>query len=805
MAAKENGPPPRAPDRPRKRGEKPSAGLGPGGSTNGERGVARSASPSDRQPRVTRIMRLGQTSAGWFVLALVLVATVLLVSPALYHRLSREDEYYVGTRVTENIEAIVSFSVPDAEKLDREEERLRSRAHQYYRWDRQASVQVLELCDAFFLQARFIASGAAEEPEAKLAGRLIEWAARERGVTLDPKLAAQCLERSVDENLRRTLREALRHVYDSRGIVDDLSRYTTFHNENRVTVSSAPRRVSVEPQDLLDPAGLRIYLEEEYFPSRASGSVLSTDDAAFLGGLAGLLARPNIAFSPEKTEERLSNAIAKLRRNPPVTGYKKGDVLVKQGQLIAPEDIRLIRLMNGAYDRVLFRRLLAITVYLAILLSLALYYFGQFRKDMRFNVRNILVVSLLLLIPLALGRVLLVVFKAYPEAAPYAFPAGLIGMLAVILLDTRSAVLLVTVGCLAFSVATGLDFKVFLTLLLGGYAAIGVLTTMKERREVISAGLVVGVVNALLILLINFIDDPNKPRLDLMIWGIGNGLLCAILAMPLLVLFESFFDIVTDIRLLELTGLDHPLFQELEAKAPGSYQHSLNVCKLGEAAARAIGANYLLVRAGAYYHDVGKVLKPKYSGENQISIEEKSLHGKISPYMSAMVIKNHVKAGMELARKHRLPERVIDFIPQHHGTTIIAYFYHEALKRFENSQSTDPVREADFRYPGPRPQSIETAVVMLADSVEATATSRFTSLSVNEDELRVCVQRIIADKFNDGQFDECDLTLRDLHLIRESFIKTLLSRFHHRIAYPSEPSISGPAAPTPKRDRMQRG
>jgi hypothetical protein len=749
-------------------------------------------------------MRLGQTSAGWFVLALVLVVTVLLVSPALYHRLSSEDEYYVGTRVTENIEAIVSFSVPDAEKLDRLETDLRNRAHQYYLWDRQVSVQVLELCDAFFLRARSIASGAGEEPEPKRVGQLTEWATREHGVRLDPKLAAQCLERSADENLRLILREALSRVYDSRGIVDDLSRYTTCHNENRVTVSGAPRRISVEPQDVLDRAGLRSYLEEEYFPSRTSGSVLSTDDAAFLGGLAAVLSRPNIAFSPETTEERLGNAIAKLRRNPPVTNYRKGDVLVKQGQSVTAEAIKLVRLMNTTYDRALFRRLLAIAIYLAVLLSLALYYFAQFRTDVRLNARNVLMISFLALIPLALGRILLVVFKAYPEAAPYAFPAGLIGMLAVILLDTRSAVLLVTVGCLAFGVATGLDFKVFLTLLLGGYAAIGVLTTVKERREVIWAGLVVGVVNALLILLINFIDDPNRPRLDLMIWGIGNGLLCAVLAMPLLVLFESLFDIVTDIRLLELTGLDHPLLQELEAKAPGSYQHSLNVCKLGEGAARAIGANYLLVRAGAHYHDVGKVLKPKYSGENQISIEEKSLHSRISPYMSAMVIKNHVKAGIELARKNRLPERVIDFIPQHHGTTTIAYFYHEALKRFENSQSTDPVREDDFRYPGPKPQSIETAVVMLADSVEATATSRFTSLSVNEDELRVCVQGIIADKFNDGQFDECDLTLRDLYLIRESFIKTLLSRFHHRIAYPSKPSISGPAAPTPKRDRMQR-
>jgi hypothetical protein len=228
------------------------------------------------------------------------------------------------------------------------------------------------------------------------------------------------------------------------------------------------------------------------------------------------------------------------------------------------------------------------------------------------------------------------------------------------------------------------------------------------------------------------------------------------------------------------------------------------VVKLSEAAAKAIGANFLLARAGAHYHDVGKIAKPKYFMENQITLEEKSLHGKLSPYMSATVIKNHVKAGIDLARQHGLPQRVVDFIPQHQGTTLIAWPYREALKRFENSESTDPVREEDFRYPGPKPQSIETAIVMLADSVEATVTGRFSSLSVNEDELRVAVQKTITDRFNDGQFDECNLTLRDLHQIRESFVKTLLSRFHHRLDYPTMPAHSGAAGPSPKRDRIER-
>jgi len=200
----------------------------------------------------------------------------------------------------------------------------------------------------------------------------------------------------------------------------------------------------------------------------------------------------------------------------------------------------------------------------------------------------------------------------------------------------------------------------------------------------------------------------------------------------------------------------------------------------------AIGANYLLVRAGAYYHDVGKMIKPKYYSENQTSPEDKKTHGKLTPHMSVLVIKNHIKEGMELAKKHGIPKNVRDFIPQHHGTSLIRFFYQHAMQNYENSESNDPVREEDFCYPGPKPQTMEAAIVMLADAVEATATSKASSTYVKESDLRRVVRDAISEKFTGGQFDECNLTLKDLHIISESFIKTLISRFHFRIAYPGK-------------------
>lgn len=257
--------------------------------------------------------------------------------------------------------------------------------------------------------------------------------------------------------------------------------------------------------------------------------------------------------------------------------------------------------------------------------------------------------------------------------------------------------------------------------------------------------------------------------------------------MPAVPFFEHFFGIVTDVRLLELTGIHQPILKEFEEKAPGSYQHTLNVSKLADAAAVTIGARYLLARAGAYYHDIGKMTKPKYFTENQVTPEDKKLHSKLSPHMSTLIIKNHIREGMEIAKKNKLPQIIIDFIPQHHGTGLIKYFYIQAKQNFEHSDSADAVREDDFRYPGPKPQSIEAAIVMLADAVEATVTSKLSKPFLKEDDIRRVVRDTISDKFNDGQFDECDLTLKDLHTISESFVKTFLSRFHQRIDYPKIP------------------
>ncbi|MBZ0255849.1 HDIG domain-containing protein [bacterium] len=319
--------------------------------------------------------------------------------------------------------------------------------------------------------------------------------------------------------------------------------------------------------------------------------------------------------------------------------------------------------------------------------------------------------------------------------------------------------------------------------------AIYTVTRIRQRSDLYRAGGVALMLAAFMILAIDlqqqksfqlFIEQIDSLKYSLM-WAAANGILVSILAIALMPMFEELYGRTTDIRLLELSQKTE-LLQKLEQEAPGSYQHSMRVATLAETASQAIGANALLTRVGCYYHDIGKVFNPQYFVENQQSNADKAKHSKITPNMSCLIIRNHVKHGIEMARQNKLPEEIVSFIPEHHGTTLMAYFYHQALAEDDGEGK---VKEDDYRYPGPKPQMPETAIVMLADALEAT--SRLLD-NPSERDVRQLVRKIINERFMDGQFDECDLTLKDLHTLYHSFSESIMHTLHQRIAYPGPPS-----------------
>jgi hypothetical protein len=343
------------------------------------------------------------------------------------------------------------------------------------------------------------------------------------------------------------------------------------------------------------------------------------------------------------------------------------------------------------------------------------------------------------------------------------------------------------VGAVALGVILGgmrgYEFSTIFTTLVVGLFSILAVRRVRSRSWIFKAILFLAIAYLVTITTTAFLRYTpfDQTLLHLRDGLIINALLCPIFTYGLMVVFEYLFDITTDATLLELSALNRPLLRELALQAPGTYHHSMVVGTLSEAAAEAIGANSLLARVGAYYHDIGKMEMPEYFAENQKG--GKNPHEKLTPSMSYLVIINHVKRGLEIAEENGIPKEIRNFIPQHHGTNLISYFYKKALEKSDDSE----VQESDFRYPGPKPQTKETGIVMLADAIEAAGRAlRDPSVS----RLRNVVSNIVEDRFKKGELDECPLTLRDLDLIKESFVRTLTGIFHGRIQYPEDQNVT---------------
>jgi putative nucleotidyltransferase with HDIG domain len=266
------------------------------------------------------------------------------------------------------------------------------------------------------------------------------------------------------------------------------------------------------------------------------------------------------------------------------------------------------------------------------------------------------------------------------------------------------------------------------------------------------------------------------------LWGILNGFLAVILTIGILPFLESFFDITTSFKLMELSNPNQPLLKKLIVEAPGTYHHSIVVGNLSETAAEEIGGNGLLARVGALYHDIGKIKRPYFFIENQEAY--KNIHDDLEPSLSALVIASHVKEGVELANKNKLPKDIINIITQHHGTGLITYFFHRALQ--ENGASVEEVAEENYRYSGPKPQTKETAIILLADSLEAATR---TLANPTSSRIKNLVKEIIQKNLENGQLEECDLTLKDLDKIGDSFSRILTGMFHSRVEYPDDDLI----------------
>lgn len=589
------------------------------------------------------------------------------------------------------------------------------------------------------------------------------------GVALDRRtvkaLEAREFSRDLEERLKKILSSALAEpvifskdiLTQGKGITIRRAEGEKFGPEETIrdaagllTLQEAKDRMTVSaPKDIVSlPAGVR-------------QAVLD---------IAQKLLHPTLTFNKTETESRKRSASEKAE--PVLTIVKKGGMIVREGEQV--NDAILLRLEALEKDRLRAWGLLSFTgLSSAVFFFLLAVYVFSSTTIKKFNPtpKDIVFMGCALITALIMTR-----FSK--GVSPYLIPVASAPMIVRLILNSEIAIVFSVVTAFLTGMYVRESLSMALYVLMGSLVGSYMLTHCTRRTKVIKAGVVVGLANAVLILCFRLMKGTllEPGSVTEFLSGAFGGILSGVLVAGLTPLVEAVFNYTTDITLLELANLDHPALRELILQAPGSYHHSIIVSTLSEAAAKAIHCNPLLARVGAYFHDIGKIKMPQYFVENQ---EGGNRHEQLSPRLSSLVIESHVKEGVDLARKYRLPQPVIDVIVQHHGTSLIRYFYDKA--KGKEQPAMDPVKEEEFRYPGPRPQTREAGIVMLADAAEAACRSMTDPTPA---QIEGTVNGIIEGVFLAGQLDECTLTLRDLHEISSTFHRVLSGIFHKRVDYP---------------------
>ncbi len=501
---------------------------------------------------------------------------------------------------------------------------------------------------------------------------------------------------------------------------------------------------------------------------------MSDEDAAIVSAIVQDLLVPNSFYNADRTEQR--RQAARDAVEPVTRTAERNETILRAGDLVTDLEVEALKALGLQQPSWSWTDLRAVTGFVLLLGVVLLYYLWRQEPQLWFGrVETILLATVIVLFVLA-AKIMIPARTLLPYLVPYA------ALTIIIAVALNLRVALVTTGLFVLVVGwlTGGNLELMAYALCG--SLVGALKLRRGDRlaNFAWAALYTAVTNLLVVGAFQIAGGQWDVRglVELGWAAIANGLIAITVTLLGLYVIGAAFGITMPLQLMEISRPTHPLLRQLLLKAPGTYHHTLIVSNMAERAAEAIGADALLTRVGAYYHDVGKTIRPYFFVENRT--ESMDPHARLDPYTSAQIIMSHVKDGVELARKYRLPGRVIRFIPEHHGTFVVSYFYHQAVQQ---AGSPDAVDKNQFRYPGPKPQSRETAITMLADGAEATVRSK-PPASVEE------LEQIVADSIQSrllaGQLDECPLTMADLTIVRRAFVDVLRGLQHPRIAYPSD-------------------
>lgn len=590
------------------------------------------------------------------------------------------------------------------------------------------------------------------------------------------KLSTRALQ-ALEETVSATL---------TRGIITPLDKTGRFGNlasSGRITLQRDNSPEQLDLQNIADEKeaaeAALAHLAETLKPDQTSEETL--------GALLSHWIRANLVYDAARTEALKKEAQSRVV---PVTEtILAGTPIVSVEKRLNAQDILRLRAHEEALAAsesrytAAMRTLGGAALLFAALLAVSGIYYVM-RRTPQVRNKRLFLLLILILIPLAADKSLLLASMQTrlisPALVSYILPHAAAPMLATILLGNVAGITAGLMTSIAAAILFNQNFHIFLSGLVVSVVAIYMLRDAKRRSTIFRAGFCVSLAQVFYVCILAVINRPAGHVFGAQLGlAAAGGFICAAATVLLIPLFETLFKITTDITLLELSDMGHPLLQRMAIEAPGTYHHSLMVASLASAAAERVGANALLTRVCAYFHDIGKLVKPEFFTEN--TREQESPHDTLSPNMSTLIIMSHIKEGQELARKFRLPEQIIDAIAQHHGTGMIKYFYHRAKQQAEDSDTE--VKDSDFRYPGPRPVTPEMAILSIADSVEAAARSLE---KATPSRIEGLVDQIVRTKMEDRQLDLCELTFTQLSQIKESLVFNLTNMLHARVAYPDD-------------------
>lgn len=741
---------------------------------------SRLASPFIRLAGAKRVWK-------WLLLLAVSAAIALTIYPAV---LRHDTDYQIGDVAPKDIKATRTYLIEDEVSTEERRREARQRQPAVYDYDdTQLATLTARIDQAFELvreserrQAVGETLGAAEGEELKA-----EFEAA-LGLEINEPQWRLILTSGKNSELREMLVLLLStvagyQIVPGRRLMMDTS-------DRQIII----RRLSTGEEHLvndfypmldLETAGHRLRVEVHGLT--ASRREITPALRELLTDLAVRLLRPNLNPNLHETDVRRTKAAAQVK--PVFYQIRRGEMLVREGERITPRTLVGLRHEAAAVrDGSIWMRTGGVFLLLVVFLR-GLYLSGLTRRrGVRFALRDVVFVSVTILFVYLLGRFSLPVISELTkdvslldvQSLTPLFPAAVASLLVASILGLETAVLCGLAVSLVTAMLAEPRLEFFVLFSASSLVAARSALRLRKRSGLVRAGLYAGLTAAAVVIAIRLIgtDPLSTASLVEIMAGLMGGVLSGVVAAGLFPLVEALFGYTTDFKLQELAHLDQPVLKELLFQAPGSYHHSVVVANMAEAAAEEIGANPLLCKAAALYHDIGKVKKPLYFIENQTG---ENRHERLAPSMSALILISHVKDGVEIAAKAKLGRELEDMIAQHHGTSLISYFYEKA-KQTEVS-GREKINIDDFRYPGPKPQTREAGLVMLADQAEAACKSLADPTPAR---IKGMVQKIVNRAFTDGQLSDCELTLRDLHAIAKCFIQVLTGLHHQRIAYPDD-------------------